>query len=227
MTYFLAFNQVVSKIVEKYQELEYDYSLLVALSGIDGAGKGHLANQLSKSLNSLGMKTIIVHGDDWLNLPHIRFNAKNPAENFYRNGFRFEAMFKDLILPLKKQRFIQLEANILKETSTHYLPYFYDYEDIDIIILEAIYLIQPTFINDYDLAFWVDCSFKTALERALLRGQEGLSKQDTIEAYKTLYFAAQLIHFSQDNPKALASAIINNDFRLNNCRDYPQLFEIH
>jgi uridine kinase len=49
------------------------------------------------------------------------------------------------------------------------------------------------------------------LERAIARAQEGLTPDDTIRAYRTIYFPAQEIHFARDNPKP---ATIDNDRRL-------------
>ncbi|SRR6266567_2299176 len=65
--------------------------------------------------------------------------------------------------------------------------------------------------NLFDLTIWVDCSFPTALARALARAQEGLSPAETIRAYETIYFPAQKIHFARDNPRETADLIIDND----------------
>lgn len=67
----------------------------------------------------------------------------------------------------------------------------------------------------FDLAFWVECTFETALERALRRGQEGLPPDETIRAYESIYFPAQRIHFACDNLRGTADFIIINDPRLN------------
>ncbi|MDJ0714868.1 MAG: hypothetical protein QNJ54_11695 [Prochloraceae cyanobacterium] len=97
---------------------------------------------------------------------------------------------------------------------------------MDVIVLEAIYLLQPAFMADYDFSLWIDCSFKTALERALARGQEDLPAQETINAYRTIYFPAQEIYFQRDNPRSLASAIVNNDPRMIGRQEYPTLLEL-
>ena len=80
--------------------------------------------------------------------------------------------------------------------------------------IEGIYLLRRPFQAHYDLSFWVDCTFETALERALVRRQEGLSEAETIAAYRTIYFPAQAIHLGRDAPRAAASAIVVNDPRL-------------
>ena len=62
---------------------------------------------------------------------------------------------------------------------------------------------------------WVDCSFETAMERAVQRAQEGLPPDETSRAYETIFFPAQHLHFSRENPRAVADFVINNDPALN------------
>jgi len=38
----------------------------------------------------------------------------------------------------------------------------------------------------YDLSVWIECSFETALKRAVARAQESLPPVDTIRAYETI-----------------------------------------
>jgi uridine kinase len=78
-------------------------------------------------------------------------------------------------------------------------------------VLEGIYLSKRIFRHHYDLALWVDCSFETALIRALRREQEGLSPDATIRAYQTIYFPAQYIPFALDDPRSTADTILDND----------------
>jgi len=72
-------------------------------------------------------------------------------------------------------------------------------------------LLKIAFRAHYDLSFWINCSFNTALDRAVARSQEGLSPEETIAIYKEVYFPAQEIHFLRDNPQAAATAKIDND----------------
>jgi uridine kinase len=119
-------------------------------------------------------------------------------------------MFSQLVIPLRDQRSVKIEADYVEETATRYRKHEYEFHDIDVIVLEGIYLLKRAFRHIPDLSLSVDRSFDTALDRAVRREQEGLSKQETIEAYRTIYFPAQRIHFQRDDPKAFA-ALINNE----------------
>ena len=78
-------------------------------------------------------------------------------------------------------------------------------------LLAGIYLLKRAFQRYCDLSFWIECSFRTALKRAGARAQEGLSPDETIAAYRTIYVPAQEIHFERDNLRAAATAAIDNN----------------
>jgi uridine kinase len=127
-----------------------------------------------------------------------------------RHAIRFEEMLRQLILPLKRQRSVRIQAELAEETASPYHQHLYAFHAVDVIILEGIYLLERASRSYYDLVFRVGCSFETALIRALRRGQEGLPLDETIRAYQTIYFPAQCIHFALDAPQSSADAIVNN-----------------
>lgn len=184
-------------------------SLLVGISGIDASGKGFVTAKLLEKLKGLNVAAINVDG--WLNLPQIRFDQTNLAENFYKQAIRFEEMFEKLILPLKQSRSIYLIADQTEESASEYHTHEYNYENVDIILLEGIFLFKNEFREYFDLKIWIECSFEIALKRAIARSQEGLSAEETIKAYETIYFPAQKIHFAKDNPQKSADLVYNND----------------
>ena len=185
--------------------------MLVAVSGIDGSGKGYVTERIIACIQRKSLHAVTVNVDGWLNFPSRRFHKERPEEHFYRHAIRFDDMFEQLILPLKRQRSIRVEADLAEETATVYHRHVYDFRDVDVIVLEGIYLLKCAFRRYYNLALWVNCSFETALIRALRREQEGLSPNETIQAYQTIYFLAQYIHFALDDLRSSADAILDND----------------
>lgn len=202
---------VTDRLLEVRASVPRERAALVAVSGIDGCGKGWLTRKIVDGLQASGIKAANINIDGWLNLPAKRFSDKNPAEHFYLHAIRFDEMFAQLVLPLRDARSIRVETDFAEETATTYRKQLYEFTDIDIIVLEGIYLLKQAFRNYYDLSIWIDCSFAKALERALARGQEGLPPAETIRAYETIYFPAQDIHFQRDNPQQAAAIIVDNN----------------
>ena len=200
MKYMRSIDEVVQKILERRANIPDTRSLLVGVSGIDGCGKGYLAAQLQAHLALRGVIPAILNVDGWLNLPQERFDQNAPAVNFYENALRLNQFFNQLVLPLRDRRSVHLVADFVDETASDYRKHTYDYRDIPVILVEGIFLFKPEYRKYFDLAIWIDCSFQTALARAIDRAQEGLSPANTIATYETIYFPAQRIHLAQDKP---------------------------
>jgi len=137
-------------------------------------------------LVALDLRVALINIDGWLNLPPVRFNPSNPAEHFYRHAIRFDEMFDRLVLPLRDRRSVCVEADFTEEKAASYRRHLYEFRDVDVIVLEGIYLLKRELRHHYDLSFWIDCSVDTALDRAIARAQETLSAEATIAAYRTI-----------------------------------------
>jgi uridine kinase len=208
-------DQIANAILQKRQMLTSDRSLLVGISGIDGSGKGYLAAQLQAHLALRGVIPAVLNVDGWLNLPEKRFDQNAPAVNFYENAIRFDQFFSQLVLPLRDGRSIHLEADVVEEIASNYRNHTYHFKDVPVVLVEGIFLFKPQYRKYFDLAIWIDCSFPTALVRAIDRAQEGLSPANTIAAYERIYFPAQRIHLDQDKPRENADLIFENDIYTN------------
>ena len=205
---------IVDEILDARSSISSGRSVLTAITGIDASGKGYFTERLVSALQTKGVGAVAINVDAWLNLPNDRFDASNPAEHYYHNAIRFEEMFAGTIFPLRDHRSLRIAINYADETATEYSRRFIEFKDVDVIALEGIYLLKRAFQAHYDRSIWIECSFETALERAVSRGQEGLPPKETIKDYRTIYIPAQEIHFQRDNPKGVATLIVNNDLRL-------------
>lgn len=206
-------QDLANSILQKQSELSVDKAFLVAVSGIDGSGKGYITEKLITALNHQNFHAVSINLDAWHKLPSERFNSENPAQHFYHNAFHFDTLFQQLILPLKNQRMINLTTVL---TGIIGLPetYNYQFENVDVIVLEGIFLLKRSLQHFYDFKIWIDCSFVTALERATQRNQEDISPEQIIEDYQRIYFPAQKVHLAIDNPKSIADVIYINDSKI-------------
>ncbi len=163
-------SAVIPAIIEKRKALSPQHALLVGISGIDASGKGFVTTRIAESLQKRGIKLAVISADGWLNLPHVRFHQKDLAKHFYENAMRFNEMFERVALPLRETRNVNVESDFTAETATIFRKHRYVFYNVDIILLEGIFLFKPMYRDHFDLKIWVDCSFATALRRALARG---------------------------------------------------------
>lgn len=204
-------DSAVAAILDRRGRTATQRSLLVGVSGIDASGKGYISQQLIPRLWRHSVHAVCINVDGWLNLPHIRFDLNEPAEHFYQSAIRFDEMFRDLVLPLRDSRSCHVTTDYVTETATEYEKRTYEFSDVDVIVLEGIFLFKNDYVRHFDLRIWIDCSFETALSRALARQQEQLPAAETIRAYETIYFPAQRLHFRRDCPRENAHVRLPND----------------
>ncbi len=203
-------NHIIKTIITKRDNIASSRPILVGISGIDACGKGHISARLAELL-SPNFNVALINADGWLNLPDVRFSRIEPGKHFYENAIRIDEMFRDLVLPLKRDRNVNLTADHVYETSSVFHKHRYTYENIDIILLEGIFLFKRVYVEHFDLRIWIDCNFETATKRAIARSQEQLSHEQTVAAYEAIYFPAQRLHFAIDDPLAAADLLYNNN----------------
>lgn len=202
---------LIGAIVEARNRSLTSHTLLAGISGIDGSGKGYITERLDKRLRELGWKVAAIPADDWLNLRDICINQQNLAAHFHEHALRLDEMFKRLLLPLKQDRQVDVIADCGDAWGIAHRKKRYAFSKIDIVLVEGIFLFKRAYRDHFDLKVWIECSFETALQRAIARGQEGLPPAETAQAFETIYFPAQRLHFERDKPHECADIIFDND----------------
>jgi uridine kinase len=202
---------LIDRIIKARDRAPATRALLVGISGIDGSGKGFVTSKLADVLRDKPLNVALVSADDWLNLPNVCLNRENYAEHFYRHAIRFDEMFERLISPLRDHREVDVLADCGDAKATIHRKHRYVFRNIDVVLLEGIFLFKASYRERFDLKIWIECSFETALRRAIARGQEGLPPAETRYAFETIYFPAQRIHIDRDDPRTTADLILHND----------------
>ncbi|HXW10106.1 MAG TPA: hypothetical protein VD737_05805 [Steroidobacteraceae bacterium] len=188
-----------------------DRALLVAISGVDGSGKTRYAAELAEGLRRAGLCVAVVGVDPWQNPQSERFTSgSEPADHFYRRAIRFEELFARVVEPLVTQRSLHLETLGIRTDADVWEPLTYEFADVDVVLLEGIFLFRRDLASRYDLRLWVHCPLPTALRRALARNVERRTEPELRRDYARIYHAAQRVHFELDDPEAGADLVIDN-----------------
>jgi uridine kinase len=156
---------------------------------------------------ALGVRRVFASLSDQLST----LNGNDPAEHFYTYAIRFDEMFERLIIPLRDKRKVDVLADCGDAKANVHRKQRYVFRNVDVVLLEGIFLFKSEHCGYFDLKIWIDCSFRTALKRAIARGQEGLPPAETVKAFGTIYFPAQRIHLARDNPRKATDVIFAND----------------
>jgi uridine kinase len=129
----------------------------------------------------------------------------NSPEKYYLNAYRFDEMVEQLILPLKL--FGSIKTSVTLNDVMNPRTVEYDFQDIDIIIIEGVYLLQEAYIELYDYTCWVESDYSAAFAR--LAGQANIeqSQEALVNLYEQLIKPAGQYHIYTDNPQGHANSI--------------------
>lgn len=190
--------QMKSAIKEQHSQRESGKALVVAISGIEGSGKRALTEKIAQALTLDGLNVAVIHTDDWEACKGIRFNVMNSPEEYYLNAYRFDEMFEELVLPLKLFGSIKTTIDLDDTESPRKVEY--NFKDIDIILIEGVYLLQQSFLDLYDYSCWVKSNFQAAFKRLAEQVDIEESQEALVNLFELLIKPAAQYHLYADDP---------------------------
>lgn len=197
--------QMKSAIKELHNQKKSTKAQVIAISGIEGSGKRALTEQIAAALTLDGLNVALVHSDDWEACKSVRFNVMNSPEEYYLNAYRFDQMFEQLILPLKLFGSIKTSVNLDDAESPREVHY--DFKNIDIILVEGVYLLQQAFLDLYDYSCWVKSDFDAAFQSLAEQVNVEESQEALVNLFEMLIKPAAQYHIYADNPIGCSQSI--------------------
>ena len=95
-------NQLLETLIENILQIQHDRPILVAIDGVDAAGKSILAKGLAEKLRAVGASVIEASIDGFHNPRAIRYKkGADSPEGYYRDSFNIAALKIMLLDPLK------------------------------------------------------------------------------------------------------------------------------
>lgn len=197
--------QIKSVLRDLHNQKESTKAQIIAISGIEGGGKRALTEKVAAALRLEGISVAIVHTDDWEASENVRFNVMNSPEEYYLNAYRFDEMVEQLILPLKL--FGSIKTSVTLDDVLNPRTVEYDFHNIDIVLIEGVYLLQEAYLDLYDYTCWVKSDYDAAFAR--LAGQTNIeqSQETLVNLFELLIKPAGQYHIYTDDPQGNAKSI--------------------
>jgi uridine kinase len=205
--------QVLSKsevIVGLADEILHNYGkgrVIVAVDGLDGAGKTRFADALADQLG-IGHRAVFRASIDDFHWPRARRYARgrDSAEGFYRDSYDYETFKRVLVGPFRTGwigSFV-LRAFDLKR-DVPFEPVWSSGPKDAILVVDGIFLNRPELRGLWNYSIWLEVDPEVAAERMLERDGDGANAER--------YSGGQALYLAECTPKELATAIVdNNDY---------------
>jgi uridine kinase len=196
----------VADIIRKQKE---EHPFLVAIDGIDCAGKTTFADDLEQFMTDQGFKIIRASLDEFHNPKEFRHQrGKDSPEGYYLDSFNYKVLFDYLLDPLRQSGSREYRTKAFDYKKDEWIKSELKTAEKDnILIFDGVFLLRPQINEVWDLRIYLDISYDECLRRA--RERDGKSAE-IVEKYKIRYISGQKLYHMHAGPKRKADIIINN-----------------
>jgi len=187
---------------------------MVAIDGVDGAGKSTFADDLSTELTDAGLEVIRISLDDFLNPAEIRHaQGLTSPEGFIADTYDYERIIDDVLDPLSAEgcgRYRAKSYDFASETPIN--PPWRVAPDHVVTVVDGMFLHRDRLRNArgkkiWDLSVWLEVPFPVSVAR--LAQRDG-SPSDPSDQRIRRYVEGQQLYIEKYHPAERADLVIDN-----------------
>lgn len=185
-----------------------DRPALVAIDGVDGAGKTTFADELAEVLRARGREVVRASVDDFHHPRAIRWQrGRTSAEGFFLDSFDYERFTADLLVPFSAGQPFRRASHDLA-TDAYVTPSAEVAPPRAVLLVDGIFLHRDELADRWDFSIFLAVDFAVSVARMARR--DG-SSPDPDDPRNRRYVEGQRLYFAQCDPAARASLVIDNN----------------
>ena len=180
---------------------------MVAIDGVDAAGKTMFAAKLSKELGKRNHVVIEASMDGFHNPRVIRYRmGRDSPEGYYRDSFNINAVKTLLIKPLRDGHLYRAQAFDYKtDLATPFEGVLAEPDSI--LVFEGVFSLRPELRDLWGYKVYLEVSPEESLRRGVERDP---GEKDEIERkYRVRYLPGQELYKAEAKPHEVADIIVD------------------
>lgn len=200
---------VVSRLLHKLRAVRPEGRALIALDGVDGVGKTHLARELVELAHAQEGRPLVRVSIDGFHRPKVeRLRAGPGPEGFYGGSYRYETFRGCVVEPLRNGEPITPAVwDVARDEPVPPSPV--SVPPMGVVIVDGIFLQRRELADAWDAVVWVDAPFEVTVLRGNARFP-GRGDRDTTSPANRRYVEGQRIYASEVAPRERATWIVDN-----------------
>ncbi len=187
---------------------------MVAIDGVDGAGKTTFAGDLAAELTDSGLTVIRISLDNFLNPAEVRHaQGRTSPEGFIADTYDYERFVDDVLEPLGSEGCGRYRAKSYDfGTETPLTPPWQVAPDAAVVVVDGLFLHRDRLRNArgrkvWDLSVWLDVPAEESVRR--LAERDG-SPSDVDDPRIRRYVEGQRLYIERYRPAERADLVIDN-----------------
>jgi uridine kinase len=181
---------------------------LVAVDGVDGAGKTTFADELAEVLRARGREVVRASVDDFHHPQAIRWQrGRTSPEGFFLDSFDYQRFTTDLLVPFAAGQPFRRAGHDLA-TDAYVTPPAEVAPPHAILLVDGIFLHRDELAGHWDFSIFLEAGFAVSVARTARR--DG-SSPDPDDPRNRRYVEGQRLYFARCDPAARAGLVIDNN----------------
>lgn len=183
--------------------------VLVAIDGIDGAGKTTFADQLAGVLRDEGREVIRILLDDFHNTSEVRYaQGRHSPEGYWLDSFNYARFHSDILEPLGRDGSRQYRPKAHDLSTDQVLtPPTLAAAPGSVVVIDGLFMHRDELADLWDFSVFLDVPFEVSTRR--LAQRDG-SEPDMHHPSRQRYLEGQRIYLASCNPEGRATLVIDN-----------------
>jgi uridine kinase len=207
-------RKLLEIIIDKILKIKTERPLLVAIDGVDAAGKSTLAIELANKLQEHKVEVIEASIDGFHNPRVVRYRrGADSAEGYYLDSFNLAALKLLLLDPLKTGN-LRYKLKTFDYTIDKAIAYPYLIANPNsILIFDGVFTHRKELREYWDFSIYLHIDEEECLRRGIARNSG--DNEEIKRRYLCRYIKGQRIYHIDSEPMKHADIIIDNNDPIN------------
>ncbi len=203
-------GEVLAELAAALLTLRPDARVVVALDGVDGAGKTVLGHELA-ALVRPHREVHRVSVDGFHRPAEVRYARGRTAETFYRDQYDHDTVRGRLVEPFRAGEPWQRAVHDVEQEVPVHRPPEPAAGARAVLLLDGIFLHRPELADLWDATVWVDVPFEVSVPRGNARfGELSAEQADPASAVNARHVGGQRLYLAEVDPAARATWVLDN-----------------
>jgi len=198
-------NLIAERVIREHGEQPY----IVAIDGVDAAGKSILTGELAEELRDRGILVSEASIDGYHKPRAVRMvRGRDSPEGFYRDSFNLESLRKHLLNPFRAGGEYRLHMFDHRVDSPD-PSMLYEFKPGTVLVFDGVFSLRPELRRYWDLTIYLSITEEESVRRGVERDPG--DKEELCRRYKTRYIPGQRLYKAEAKPEETADMVVDNN----------------
>ena len=202
-------SEFLKLLAERVIREHGDEPYIVAIDGVDAAGKSILAGELATELRDRGIPVSEASVDGYHNPRAVRMvRGRDSSEGFYRDSFNLDSLKEHLLNPFKAGGEYRLHMFDYRVDSPD-PSMLYEFKPGTVLVFDGVFALRPELRGYWDLSIYLSITEDESLRRGVQRDPG--NKEELTMRYRARYIPGQHLYNEEAKPKEYADIVVDNN----------------